>query len=238
MGDLELKQRWGAFKFYCIAILLFLAVGYGGYSAGNWQSEKQQQQISGLQNTIDEFNRENNRLTRKVNILGVELEIEKRANQQAQQDLEHAFSENQQVRNELSFYQKVMAPELSKEGFVIDSMNFQSTSVERHFRYSLILMQQERRKNFVKGTVTVKLQGNLNGQMQELDLLALQESKKTTLGFHFRYFETLNGEVDLPEHFIPEKIMIKARMTHQGSKNATFERTFDWSEMLDQASEE
>ncbi|WP_438865224.1 DUF6776 family protein [Neptunicella sp.] len=238
MSKIEIKQRLGAFKFYAISLVILGLAAYLGYRVGNKVADYQQQQINGMQTTIDEFNQQNNRLVKQLNILGVELEIEKRANQKAQQDLQQAFSENQQVRNQLSFYQKVMAPELNDNGFVIDSFNFQSTNIEQHYRYSLVLLQQQKRKNFVKGELSVTLQGSLDGEMKVVDMLAQLDPPQDKLAFHFRYFETLNGEVDLPVGFIPEKVLVKARLTSQGSNNAEHERRFDWLEILDQAREE
>ncbi|WP_416306330.1 DUF6776 family protein [Neptunicella sp. SCSIO 80796] len=238
MKEIAIKQRIGAFKFYAICLLVICLVAYLGYCAGQAMAEYQRQQIAGMQASIDKFNDENNKLIKQLNILGVELEIEKRANLKAQQDLQQAFSDNQQIRNQLSFYQKVMAPELSDNGFVIDSINFQSTNVEQHFRYSLVLLQQQKRKNFVKGDIRITLQGSSAGQMKEVDMLAQLDPPKTSLTFHFRYFETLNGEVDLPAGFMPEKIVIHAKLSSQGSNNAEHERRFDWLEVLDQAREE
>ncbi|MDN4501772.1 hypothetical protein QX776_05135 [Alteromonadaceae bacterium BrNp21-10] len=228
MTEAEFKQKVGAFKYYAICIVAVAVCIFLGFKLGNVADKQQQQQIQGMQGSIDKFNSENNALVRKLNILGVELEVEKRANAKAQNDIQAMYEENQQVRKELSFYQKVMAPELNENGFVIDSFSLENTSVDNRFRYSLVLMQQEKRKNFVKGDLSLSVQGSLNGSMQTLDMLPLIRPERENLAFHFRYFEIIQGEVTLPEGFVPEKIGVLAKLTSVGSKNAEHQRSFDW----------
>lgn len=229
MTEAELKQRIGAFKYYAICIVAAISLVFFGLKTGNLQDVQQQQQLQGMQSSIDKLNDENNLLVRKLNILGVELEVEKRASAKAQQDLQSMYEENQQVRKELSFYQKVMAPELNENGFVIDNITIEPTGIEGRFRYALVLMQQEKRKNFVKGDLLLTLQGTLDGRMQTLDMVPMILPARESLGFHFRYFEIIQGEVALPSGFAPEKINVLAKLTSIGSKNAEHQRSFDWA---------
>ena len=221
----QFKDKWGLATFYLRVISLFaiaVAAGFGlGYGVTDLVSAKLETQ----QNSLNQLNQENNQLQRRLNIIGVELEIEKRANQQAQRDLQNAIEESQQIRQELSFYQKVMAPELNEDGFVIDSLDIESMSTPGRYHMAMVLMQQERRKTFVKGSIKLYLKGSQNGQAVTLgmDQLGLD-----AMNFEFRYFEVLKADFQLPDGFTPDRFEVQARLTSKGSKQANYERTFNW----------
>ena len=82
---------------------------------------------------------------RTINRLEVELEVERLANYKSQNLLKDAEQAHYQVKKQLAFYEKVMAPEKQAEGIVIDDFSIDSTASANHFRFQVALVQQQKK---------------------------------------------------------------------------------------------
>ena len=224
----QLKKHYGAFKFYALCLVVLGTASYLGFTFGNHQFEVQQKEISKLSKSIDSLSEENNKLTRNLNILGVELEVQRLANQQAQKDIEQGMAREAQLREQLSFYQKVMAPELKDQGFVIDAVEIETTLSANFYRFNLVLMQQSKTKAVVKGNLDVRISGSEQGQPKELRLLDLMEEGTEPLTFSFKYFQVIDGGFMLPENFEPEKITVHAEIFQFRKKRGDLSTSFEW----------
>lgn len=228
MNLFEIKQQYGAFRFYLSVLAAVLACGYAGYSVSKRQLEHAQEEIARLQHTISNLNEENQQLTRNLNIIGVDLEVSRIANQSSRELIQQEIEAQRDLRRELSFYQKIMSPELEQEGFVIDAFSIEPTNLPDRYRYALVLMQQEKRRSRVRGTITVTIQGSQDEEQVSLELASVMTANSDNLAFHFRYFEVLRGEFQLPEGFIPEVVNVEARLKDASWGKDTLRRTFPW----------
>ena len=228
MNPEQLKKHYGAFRFYALCLLLLAGMAYLGFEFGNQHYQIQNQEISVLNQSLENLRGENERLTRNLNVLGVELEVQRLANQQAQSDIEQGMERESTLKQELSFYQKVMAPELKEQGFSIDGFEVEPTLSQNFFRFNLILMQQNKTKAVVKGNLDVRLSGSEQGKPKELRLLDLMEDGTKPLVFSFKYFQVVEGTFTLPESFEPEKITVHAEVFQFKKKRGDLSSTFDW----------
>ena len=224
----ELKQQWGAFQFYVVSILLFSVAIYIGFTWGNKDNLAQQQQISQSNQTLDNLQIENNSLSKKLNILGVELEIARLAEKLTNQEIQQGLLREKVLRTDLGFYQQVMAPELKPQGFVIDTFYLEPGLSAGHFRFELVVMQQEKIKNVVKGNIAVSILGSENGQAKIFSLAELMDETANPLAFSFKYFQVIEGELQLPENFAAEKVLVHADIYQFKRKRGTLDKTFDW----------
>lgn len=229
MSFRKYKQYMGAFRFYCISIALLALSAYIGVQWGNESIEKQQAEIAGLKQSLVDLNKENHEIIKRLNILGVELEVERMASQESQGKVVDSMQQFAELKKELSFYQKVMAPELEEDGFTIDSLNIGATNSANFYRLSLVLMQQDKLKKHVKGSVGIKLKGSLNGKPHELDLVSMMTEGQNSIKFSFKYFEVIEGEFTLPKGFTPEQLLVNSTVNKAKNKRANLQRTFDWS---------
>ncbi|GAB5381463.1 MAG: hypothetical protein Alis3KO_34170 [Aliiglaciecola sp.] len=224
----DIRKTWSAFKFYSLLILILAIASYSAFKYGNQHYAKQQNEIEMLQHTMSNLDAENQRLTQRLNVLGVELEVQRLAALNLQNSISEGLQRETQLQQEISFYQRVMAPELKQEGFVIEAFDIAPSVSERGFRYELVLMQQDKIKNVVKGTIEVTLIGSEQGKPKRYALPSLVEAESDPLTFSFKYFQVINGEFILPEGFAPEKIQVKAEVFQFRRKRGDLERTFDW----------
>lgn len=228
MTEIDPKKRYGAFKIYLISLVALVFALYLGYKLGNDLSQVQQTEISTLSQTVENINKDNNRLTKNLNILGVELEVQRLASQKAQTTIEEGMLEQAKLREELAFYQKVMAPELKQDGFVIEAFNVAKALSDNTYTFDLVLMQQDRIKTNIKGNVDVTLRGSQSGQVKELRLLDLMPQGSKPLVFSFKYFQVIEGQFELPADFQAETIQVSSEVYQFKRKRGDLEVTFDW----------
>ncbi|UAA38258.1 hypothetical protein KIH87_16445 [Paraneptunicella aestuarii] len=228
MALTSLKQRFGTFWFYVLLALAMTASFGAGFYLKGWKIDTQSERLAMLEHSLGNLKSENEDLVKRLNILGIELEVSRLANEKSQQTIQEEIEAQIELRRELSFYQKVMAPELDQEGFVIDSFEVTETNSENYFRYALILMQHDKRRDKVKGNVTVTLIGSQNGKPAKHELTSLIPESSEFLVFNFRYFEVLKGEFRLPPGFLPERVQVESVLSEAKWGKRNLERTFAW----------
>lgn len=224
----ESNQR-ARFQWYFIGASGALIALFTGYKWGAYAHRAQISEIATLQKTTDNLNQENNRLTRQLNVLGVELEVQRLAAQNAQDTIIEGLARENQLQEQLAFYQKVMAPELDQQGFVIDAFEVQATQSINTFRFELVLMQQDKIKHTLKGNISVTVHGAQNGSPEALPLLTLMPENTDPLTFGFKYFQVLHGQFTLPEGFVPERIQVNSEVFQFKKKRGDLEKVFEWN---------
>ncbi|MDA8621845.1 hypothetical protein N9L48_04280 [Psychrosphaera sp.] len=204
-----LKQNLGRFRFLMLLIFVLSLTAYISYQIGgsvnNWQKQqlvKQQSRLESLYQEIDQHVRKNNYLT-------VELQVEKKASKQTQEELVMLREELFQLRKELSFYQKVLAPELVADGLAIEQFDIEQDKGQNRFKFHFAVVQTDSKKRNAKGNINLNIVGYENGQRSTLDLDKLANLSSKDLVFSFHYFQYFEGQFQLPEGFVPAHIEIK-----------------------------
>jgi hypothetical protein len=226
----ELKKKLGAFQFYLILIAMIAAILYLGFFWGNTYYTQQKMTISTHEKSIRNLKLENEQLTKNFNILGVELEVAKLTQQQHFVEIGKSVDVENELRTQLAFYQQVMAPELDEQGFLIEGFNLEPALSDNSFRFELVLMQQNKTKNTLKGNLNVTLIGSEKGEAKQYlidGLLSDQEQKSLT--FSFKYFQVIEGEIRLPEDFQPEQVSVHATIFQFRRKKGELTTVFDWT---------
>jgi len=204
-----LKQRLGRFQFLLLLIASLCLAGYLGFRMGGEFTDWQQQEIAKLQTRTANLYQELDQKIRQINYLMVELEVEQNASTPIQEELVQLRQESLQLRKELNFYQKVLAPELVADGLAIEQFGIEHTNRRNHYRFKFAIVQTDGKKRNAKGYIRVNLLGVEAGQKRSLDLAKLASLNKEALRFSFHYFQYFEGEFMLEEDFIPEDIEIK-----------------------------
>jgi hypothetical protein len=113
----------------------------------------------------------------------------------------------------LAFYEKVMAPEKEVDGLVIDGIKISESKSPNYYHFQVVLVQQQRKRGYVKGYVDLEIIGSLDNQPSQLTLSDISTISKTDVSFSFKYFQVIEGTFTLPENFIPEKMQVSAVLT-------------------------
>lgn len=222
-------QRLGPFRSALLLVVLIALCLFCGYRLGNFYHAYQENTINQQKSRLDGLYQQQEEQVRQVNMLEVELAVERMANQRTQSTLKEIEKSHYEAKKELAFYQKVMAPEKQADGLVIDSLKVQPTQSANHFSFQLALVQQRLKKVSASGYVEIELQGSLNDKPVAYKIDALSTLTKKELSFSFKYFQIVSGEFTLPENFKPEKIAIAAVIPKgRWQKYYRLDESFDW----------
>ena len=137
--------------------------------------------------------------------------------QQTQTDLE----------SELAFYRRIMSPEQEKDGLKVDEFHISNSDISHNFHFRLTLIQAGKQSRYLKGGVSIQVSGLLNGKKTEYDFKELGTFENKQFDFQFKYFQNIQGFIQLPDDFKANKVNISAKTTGRGKKLSIYKQ-FDW----------
>jgi len=227
-----LKNRLGRFQFLILLTLLFSLVAYWSFQAGitvdhmkEKEAEKQQYRLSNLYQELDSK-------TRQINYLSVELEVEQKANVQIQQELLTLREELFELRRELNFYQKVVAPELVADGISVEQFEVEETGIEGRYRYRFALVQTNNKKRYARGHIRMQLNAIKDEKKVSYNLAELSGMDNEQLKFNFHYFQYFEGEFELEQGTLAQALEVKViRPKTKWQKYQAFTQVLEWPDM-------
>ena len=181
-----------------------------GYRFGNFYHNFQSTTLEQQKTRLEQLYQQQADQVERIHTLEVEVAVEQLASQNAQATLKKMSLEHYQVKKELAFYEKVMAPEKEADGLVIDNVKITASQSPNHYNFQIILVQQQLKKRYVKGYVDLVLSGSLSNKPSRLKLSDISPVTKKELSFSFKYFQVIEGSFTLPENFVPEKMNLSA----------------------------
>lgn len=226
--------RLGTFRSAILILALIITCLFCGYRMGNFFHGYQKQTMQQQKQRLDSLYSKQVEQTRRINTLEVELEVERLANQQSQKLLKEMEAQHYQVKTELAFYEKVMAPEKQADGLVIDNVLISATTSPNHYRFQVALVQQKMKKRYAKGKIELVFVGSLNNKPHKINLTKIAELSKKQLSFNFQYFQIIQGELTFPNNFKPEKVELSAILPK--SKWQSYQRvdeSYPWQSVLE-----
>jgi hypothetical protein len=78
-----------------------------------------------------------------------------------------------------------------------------------------------------RGVLQIDIEGLRNNEAKVLGLHEVSEKRVKELEYNFRYFQNMEGDIQLPEGFKPQRVTIKV-VPRSRSDQEPFEKTFDW----------
>jgi hypothetical protein len=148
------------------------------------------------------------RLERKnaeLNAKAAELEMARRLDREAYGQVERSLGELQsqlsRQGDDLAFYRSIVSPEDGVQGLRIQRLDIQSGGEPREFVIKLTLIQAMRHESVASGLAQVVLHGMQGDRPKRYSVGDLLGRPRAQLPFSFRYFQTLEQAVTLPEGF-------------------------------------
>ncbi|MBV1909762.1 MAG: hypothetical protein KUG78_10610 [Kangiellaceae bacterium] len=134
---------------------------------------------------------------------------------------------NSELQQELSFYRKIMAPALDQDGLTVDSVQILATNKVQVFQIQTTLIQAGKQLQYLKGSAIIKFQGEMDGLVKEFDIRELGTFKAKHFQFQFKYFQNIQGFVELPDGFTVKSLTVTAK-TRGLRKNQTAKKQIKW----------
>jgi hypothetical protein len=226
----QLKEVLGNYKWtLLVALIMFAMVGFG-YKLARIIDEGDSKKVQAQQETIAILSEENHALTTKVNQLEVAMELATLETKSITNTLGEQKKELEAQQELLSFYERVVAPEKTDEGFAIEGVEVFKLS-DNTYQLRLVLLQSKQQKAVINGSLDIAVVGQQNGEA-----ITLKSGESSLLAedikYRFRFFQAVNVTLTIEEGINPESISFSTTVYQYKTRKGNYEISVPWSEAL------
>lgn len=209
------QQRRIRFLVLAVALLLLLVLASGFYLG-------RQAAYSGMGLDPDAYllmQAELPVVREKVRLLEGELDVERTRHQVDRAALEMVRREITGQKEHiadldeaLQFYKSLMSPGEIDQGLSLRAPELIALEEAGRYAYRIVVQQEARKHQLLKGQLEVEVLGLLGKDPISYPLAELSpETGPEGLALRFRYFQAIEGEMILPEGFLPRGVRVVAR---------------------------
>ena len=226
----QLKEVLGNYKWtLLVALIMFAMVGFG-YKLARIIDEGDSKKVQAQQETIAILYEENHALTTKVNQLEVAMELATLETESITNTLGEQKKELEAQQELLSFYERVVAPEKTDEGFAIEGVEVFKLS-DNTYQLRLVLLQSKQQKAVINGSLDIAVVGQRNGEV-----ITLKSGESSLLAedikYRFRFFQAVNATLTIEEDINPESISFSTTVYQYKTRKGNYEISVPWNEAL------
>lgn len=171
--------------------------------------------------TLDQLRDENTSLREQLLVLRQASAIDRQAYAEIEKSLRAYQDEVMELKQEVEFYRGILAPSGGRPGLRLQSFKVVPNGLPRGYTYRLVLSQVLAEASAVTGTAMFSLQGTENGAPKELTLRELGQPGGA-VRFRFKYFQSIEGDVELPEGFVPLRVVVRVKPSGAEEISATY----------------
>ncbi|HEX2668373.1 MAG TPA: DUF6776 family protein [Gammaproteobacteria bacterium] len=215
-------RTWLAVTGGSAAMLLAL---WGAFAYGEYRAGYDRQAAVALQDSLDDAQERAEALNDQITALQRQRDVDQSARQEIQATLEELQRKQSDLQEEVAFYKGIVSPGEGEQGLRVQSLRFGNGGAPRLWHYRLVLTQVRTRELKIAGSVYMKIYGVQDGKAVTLDAREISPSGKGPASFAFQYFQSLEGDVLLPQGFTPGRVEVTA----QESGHQAVQQNFDWS---------
>ena len=221
------RSRLVAVLLLVVVVLIAWALfEYGRFSAG-FDSFKARKEYSVIQQHAEKLENQISTLREEKAVLERDAQIKHKAYDDLDTTLKVLQGEILELKEELAFYRGIVSPRDAAQGLHLQRFKVEPNGKPRGFRYKVILTQVLKEDRTARGVLLLNIEGLQNNEAKVLGLQDVSEKRIKELEFSFRYFQNMEGDIQLPQGFKAQRVTIKL-IPRNRSKQDPFEKTFDW----------
>ena len=221
-------------RFVLVALLVLgVAVSaVGGFMFSYSNTLRSQQSEQATQQELNELligaETKNSELRRQIAILGRSSVMDQLATEEVQETIIGLRDRVAQLEQDIVYYRQVVSAETEDTGLIISQLDIDVTRESNRYRYKLVLRQQDADGDtFLTGHVNINLVGSQGEEKQILSLRDLSaEQDQLDIRLRFKYFQNIEGELVLPENFVPDRLQVAA--VSVGPVEKSINQNFSW----------
>jgi len=218
-------ERNGLFAVLFLFILSFLAGRLSLKNVDDYLLENTQVRME-----LEQLKQENKLLLKQQDFIQNAQNIDLQAKQESRRSLTKLHDELSDIKEQLAFYQRVVAPETLVKGLYVHSFELQTLRTDRRYRYQLVLAQGVSNKKLLKGRYGLTIYGENKGLTQTLSLQDLVVESNPLIKYSFRYYQLMSDELELPVGFTPSRIKLTMTPSKRGADAILYEKP--WAVLL------
>lgn len=233
--QLIIKSPQPGKKALLISVLAVATLGaayasyYYGHSTAGFDYQQLKLTHEKVQQQLYEADQENTQLREATAVLKKSADIDKKAYSDVDETLKNLQAEILELKGQVAFYRGIVSPTQNAAGLNITSFKLNRLGEESSYHFKLVLTQVKQNDRMIRGKANIMINGLLNGESKKLDVSQLMGKTKQNLNLRFKYFQTIEGDVVLPEGFVPSQVLVDLRPVGRGQ--SAISQTYDWMDV-------
>ncbi len=212
-------------------LLLVAATGAGfyyyGYSQGVFVNGDARQERDELMLQVDDMSTQLLVMQQELTNSEQANAVDRQALEEVQATIINLRETIAQLEEDVLYYKQIMSPENNETGLMIGQLDLLKTELQNRIRYRLELRQAGNNDNVVRGYANVNILGTRERQEISMPLRSLAvDEDQLDIKLQFRYFQNIQGELILPDGFIPLGVQILA--VDEANDGKTIQKNFAW----------
>lgn len=206
---------------------LYLAFELGRFQAG-FSLLDERRQAESFEAVATERDARIDELERQIAILETSRDIDEETYSSLEANLAELEARIQAQEEELVFYRGIVSPGDGVAGLRVQNVEVLPGEGQATHTLRVLLIQAIVHNERVTGSMRASFRGMQGGEAVEYGLDALgSESRATDIPYGFRYFQTLETGLILPEDFTPEEVEIQ--VWPRSPRGETIVQRFSWA---------
>ena len=212
-----------------VVLLVTSGVIYNhGLSMAGFESLTALRQQQGLQEVVAQLKQENHALRDSLARAERSLQMDQTAYQDLDRSLKASSQAIVRLREELNFYRNIISPPNKKSGLHIQSLKLEAagdddTTATSKYHYKMVLIQALKHDRKISGKARFEINGVQGGKNTTI---RFPQAADKPIRFNFKYFQDLEGQIELPQNFEPRTI--KVNVTSRGRNAQSIEQIYPW----------
>jgi len=209
-----------------VALAMYAAFEWGRGNAG-FDSRSARTEVGEMRDRIRELEAENRRQRLELAAVETQRVGQAREREELARTIGDLQADVARLTRDLAFYRGVV--DESASGQVVRVQQFRVTrgAGAGEFMLRLVLGRPLRPEDLVSGKAKLTIEGSVGGTATTLDLAQVADVPEGTLGFSYRYVQTLDQPVKLPEGFVPARVNVELVPSRKGVN--PLRETFLWT---------
>lgn len=228
----EIPHRLGQTRTVLLLGASLLAMVVFGIFLANTERGQLLKEAEQLQHTVANLQTENEHLQTLTNRLNVKLELSEMRAEQLKLEVVRLEESVFNLQKDKAFYQHVIAPETTQDGFFIDGLELFPTATEGYYKVTMVLLQQQAVSAIVRGELSVSVTGILDSKHRILTSAEDAILPEGEVAYGFKYFQPVTLYLQLPENFLPESLAFSTTVYQYKRRRGDYQRSYNWQDIL------
>lgn len=215
---------------YVVGTLLLLLVAGFCFFYGYDQGARAAPQIGTDSQTVVALEAEAERLRQEVTNLKLAAAVDAQAYEDVRRETVEQKVRITELEQDISVYRSMVSKSdvANPQGISMGTFRVTGSGGVRGFKYKFVVRQLVATNKPFKGTLSLKITGSRAQQQLSLPLHQVsQQLSDELIPLEFKYFQSVEGDLLLPEGFEPERVDVEVKSVD--SKQPThIERQLDW----------
>lgn len=166
-------------------------------------------------------------LRRELDMAEVRRDVDREALEMVRRELARQNERIASLEEGVRFYRGLMAPGELSEGFSLRGLELVPRETAGRYAYRIVAQQEASEHHLLQGELYAEVRGSQGGEAKVLPLAELSpDLASRVVPLRFRYFQSIEGELQLPEGFQPEAVSVVA--TIKSPQAAEVSESYPW----------